>query len=104
VLLVDGIEFERWRVGTFSGGRLRGFGLELLPMVLEVGSFSSSFATATRTPPPITRHATGKKFLLSVSSAKEGYFTGETGTGDDEFERFRFSSWMLIGVNTKLPI
>lgn len=101
---MDGIEFERRRVGTFSGGRLRGFGLELLPMLFEVRSFSSSFATATRTPPPITRHAIGKKFLLSVSSAREGYFTGESGGGDDEFERFRVSSWMLLGVNYETPV
>jgi hypothetical protein len=45
---------------------------------------SSFFTTPMRTPPPITRHVTGKKFFLSVTSVKLGYLTGDIGLGDDE--------------------
>lgn len=77
---MGGLEFERLRdVNLIDGPSLSSFeaestGRELL--TVEDGS-ESSVLTPTRTPPPMTRQGTGKKFLRLLSSLRFGSFTGE---------------------------
>lgn len=94
ILGVVGMELERWRVMILSGGNERFAGFDGSEQSMLGTNFSPSllsfFAVLTRTPPPITRHWMGTKFLRLVSSFSDGDF-GEGGDGLLE----NISSWAL---------
>ena len=106
MLGVVGMELDRWRVLILSGGseKLAGFdGSEQSMLGTNLSpSLPSFFAVLTRTPPPITRHGIGTKFLWLVSSFSDGVGFGEGFGGDGLLENI--SSCALSNTMSKVDL